>query len=67
MSGTDIPELFRFLPNDGSLDHQIQETRYTPDGSLTNWRPVRPIPDRSQDFFENVWRGYRENKNILDA
>lgn len=67
MSGTDLPELFRFLPNDGSLDHQIQETRYTPDGSLTNWRPVRPIPDRSQDFFENVWRGYRENKNILDA
>jgi len=24
---------------------------------------VRPIP-QEDDFFENVWRGYRENKNI---
>ena len=27
------------------------------------WRPVRPIPV-DEGFFENVWRGYRENKNI---
>ncbi len=26
-------------------------------------RPVRPIPE-NDNFFENVWRGYRENKNI---
>ena len=27
------------------------------------WRPVRPIPG-DEGFFENVWRNYRENKNI---
>ncbi len=27
------------------------------------WRPVRPIPE-NDGFFENVWRTYRENKNI---
>ncbi len=29
----------------------------------TLWRPVRPIPE-DEGFFENVWRRYRENKNI---
>ncbi len=28
-----------------------------------SWRPVRPIPE-NDGFFENVWRTYRENKNI---
>ncbi|SDD46072.1 Succinate dehydrogenase/fumarate reductase, flavoprotein subunit [Sanguibacter gelidistatuariae] len=28
------------------------------------WRPVRPIPE-DDDFFENVWRTYRENQNIF--
>ncbi len=27
------------------------------------WRAVRPIPE-DDDFFENVWRGYRENGNV---
>ncbi|MBI9115894.1 FAD-binding protein [Sanguibacter suaedae] len=27
------------------------------------WRPVRPIPE-DDDFFENVWRTYRENRNV---
>lgn len=27
------------------------------------WRSTRPIPDEDA-FFENVWRAYRENKNI---
>lgn len=27
------------------------------------WRSVRPIPE-DDDFFENVWRGYRENGNV---
>lgn len=26
-------------------------------------RPVRPIPE-NDDFFENVWRSYRKNKNV---
>ena len=27
------------------------------------WRPVRPIP-ADDDFFENVWREYREHGNV---
>lgn len=27
------------------------------------WRPVRPIPE-DDDFFENVWREFREHRNI---
>lgn len=60
------PDLFRFLPDDGSLSGKIQMIRQTPAGSKASWRPVRPVPDRSGDFFENVWRGYRENQNIED-
>ena len=30
---------------------------------VTKHRAVRPIPECT-DFFENVWRSYRENKNI---
>ena len=34
------------------------------DGEFTvSWRSVRPIPE-NVGFFENVWRTYRENKNI---
>ena len=31
--------------------------------TVCRWRPVRPIP-KDDDFFENVWRGYRENGNV---
>ena len=42
----------------------IQET-YLKDGNFINeTRPVRPLPDE-ENFFENVWRAYRENKNIF--
>ena len=27
------------------------------------WRPVRPIPE-DDDFFENVWRDFRQHRNI---
>lgn len=28
-----------------------------------SWRPVRPIPE-TDDFFENVWRSFRETGNV---
>ena len=28
------------------------------------WRPRRPIPE-DDDFFENVWREFREHGNVL--
>ena len=41
----------------------VQEICLTANGFTTNWRPVRPLPNK-EDFFETVWRSYRENKNI---
>lgn len=58
-----LPEIFRFTLDDGSLGTQVQESDYKDSGCSFNWRDVRPIP-QDDDFFENVWRSYRENKNI---
>lgn len=42
---------------------KVQELIYR-DGKFTvTLRDIRPIP-QCNDFFENVWRGYRQNKNI---
>ncbi len=41
----------------------IQEISRNSTGITALWRKVRPIP-KDDDFFENVWRRYRENKNI---
>jgi succinate dehydrogenase/fumarate reductase flavoprotein subunit len=68
----DLPEIFRFRLDGGALDGEIQEAALLP--TATNgddpagraqltWRPVRPIPD-DDDFFENVWRDFREHCNI---
>ncbi|HEY8720338.1 FAD-binding protein [Pengzhenrongella sp.] len=68
----DLPELFRFRLDGGELDGEIQEAAWFPGegagdpagtAELT-WRPVRPMP-ADDDFFENVWREYREHRNIF--
>ena len=41
----------------------IQEAVYDGGEFKVTVRPVRPIPDED-GFFENVWRSFRENKNI---
>ena len=64
----DLPELFRFRLDGGALDGEVQEAAWCPDGddpagrAACSWRPVRPIPG-DDDFFENVWREYREHRN----
>ncbi len=60
----DLPDIFRFQLDGGALADVIQETVW--DGTNTPrfvWRAVRPIPS-DDEFFENVWRGYREDRNI---
>lgn len=60
----DLPEVYRFQLDGGALAEVIQECAW--DGSGVpefSWRPIRPIP-ADDEFFENVWRGYRENKNV---
>ena len=59
----DLEETFRFTLNASSVSGSIQETIPTEDGFVCSWRPVRPIPE-DDDFFENVWRTYRENGNV---
>lgn len=41
----------------------VQEVVLTEKGFELTTRPVRPIPQEDA-FFENVWREYRQNKNI---
>ena len=41
----------------------VQEVEQTENGFAVTVRPVRPIP-QEDSFFENVWRAYRENKNV---
>ena len=58
-----MEEVFRFELDDGALNDKIFEIDYR-DGEIgVALRPVRPLPEGG-GFFENVWREYRENKNI---
>lgn len=58
-----LEERFRYIPDDGATAGRIQEIKYDGEKFTALWRDVRPIP-REDGFFENVWRDYRENKNI---
>ncbi len=55
--------VFRFELDDGALNDRIFEITYTGSGFGGGARPVRPLPEGG-GFFENIWREYRENKNI---
>ena len=58
-----MEDVFRFELDDGSLNDRIFEITYTGDGYGGCARPVRELPEGG-GFFENIWREYRENKNI---
>ncbi len=61
----DLPEVFRFrLDGDRHAD-VIQEVAWdgVADPSF-EWRQIRPMP-ADDEFFENVWRSYRETKNVV--
>jgi succinate dehydrogenase/fumarate reductase flavoprotein subunit len=58
-----LPEICRFTLKSEGLDGLLQEARYEKGEVHCSWRPVRPIP-HEDDFFENVWRAYRENGNV---
>ena len=60
----DADGLFRYKLDDGALDAIAQVVTLSADGAAeAGWRPVRPLPEGG-GFFENVWRGYRENGNV---
>jgi succinate dehydrogenase/fumarate reductase flavoprotein subunit len=58
-----LPEMFRFTLDDGSRSDLIQEVLLHDGECAFTWRQVREIPE-SDDFFENVWRSYREHGNV---
>ena len=58
-----LPDAFTFALDDGSRRGFVQQIQKDGDGWHCTWRPVRPIP-QTDDFFENVWRSYRENGNV---
>ena len=58
-----LPDAFTFALEDGGRGRLVQEVAWHGGACRFTWRPVRPIPEED-DFFENVWRAYRENGNI---
>ena len=47
-----------------TAQESIPFQRMFEDGTCrTAWRAPRPIPE-DDDFFENVWRSYRETENV---
>jgi hypothetical protein len=59
-----LPDMFRFTLADGSRGGMVQEAAWNNGDCRYTWRPVRPIPE-DDDFFENVWRSYRDNGNVF--
>jgi len=59
-----LEEFFRFTEEKGGSNTRVQELVMSGDNFVCTWRDVRPIPE-NKDFFENIWRQYRENKNIF--
>lgn len=58
-----LEEVFRFTEENGDTRDKVQETVLSDGKFSCRWRAVRAIP-QNNDFFENVWRGYRDNGNI---
>ena len=59
-----LEECFRFISTPKAFADQVQQGKLTEDGCCFRWRAVRPLPE-GNDFFENIWRTYRENGNIF--
>lgn len=57
-----MEDIFCFELDDGAFDKSVLCVDY-PNGVSSFVRDVRPLPEGG-GFFENVWREYRENKNI---
>ena len=58
-----LPDVFTFTVDDGAMDEDIQTVRYRDGACTASWRRRRPIPE-NDDFFEVVWKNYRETGNV---
>ena len=57
-----LPDIFTYTLDDGNRAGVVQQAAYLGGECKIEWRKVRPIPE-GDDFFENVWRSFRENGN----
>lgn len=58
------PNSFFWQEENEALREKIQEIYWKDGKCACLWKDVRPIPE-DEDFFENVWRTFRENGNII--
>lgn len=58
-----LPEAFCCRLDEQGAQSLVQEALYENGGCTFQWRPVRPLPEED-DFFENVWRDFRQNGNV---
>lgn len=63
-----LADLFRFRLEGGTLAQQVCELELVHNGEawscLSEWKPVRPIPDQ-ENWFENVWNAYTRKEIII--
>jgi hypothetical protein len=61
-----LGDIFKYILDLGQKSDMVQEIRlnYKELQNEISWRKVRGIP-RPDYTFENVWRSYRENRNIV--
>ena len=64
MPNEKLSPVYRFQLDDGGLAGRVQSIRLDAAAPKAMWRDVRPIPIED-DFFENVWREYREHENVF--
>ncbi len=58
-----LDENFRLNASGDCCPTKIQEVVIQNGAPISIWRDVRPLPD-DNDFFENIWRRYREDGNV---
>ena len=61
--GEGLEEQFRFISGGTIAGDKVQEVYLENGTPVAFWRNARPLP-ADDDFFENVWRRYREDKNV---
>ena len=61
--GSAVYKNFTKTESETELSDKIQAVSLTDGKFSVRIRDVRPLPE-DDSFFENVWKSYRENKNI---
>ncbi|WP_367569217.1 FAD-binding protein [Lacrimispora sp.] len=59
----ELPDEFIYKLDNGSMGDKVQEVCWNGSKCEFSWREVRAVPE-DDDFFENVWREFRENGNV---